>query len=154
MNHPNYDAYWKAQNVLKDLKTVPADLPILNVAGWFDAEDFYGPMSIYYTLEKVHPRNRSILAVGPWLHGGWNSMPGDQLGHIKFGSETSRYFQSRPRRERPRDRIMVQVQSSWFPVIECRWSSLRRGSFHDHRGSSRARRGGGNGARGGACRRQ
>jgi uncharacterized protein len=94
MRHPNYDQYWKAQNVLKDLGTVPADLPILNVAGWFDAEDFYGPMSIYYTLEKLHPKNRSILAVGPWLHGGWNSMPGDQLGNIRFGSQTGRYFQT------------------------------------------------------------
>lgn len=94
MRHPDYDEYWKAQDVLKDLKTVPADLPILSVAGWFDAEDFYGPMSIYYTLEKLHPKNRSILAVGPWLHGGWNSMLGDQLGHIRFGSETSRRFQT------------------------------------------------------------
>ena len=94
MRHPNYDEYWKAQNVLKDLGTVPADLPILNVAGWFDAEDFYGPTSIYYTLEKLHPENRSILAVGPWLHGGWNSMPGDRLGNIEFGSETSRHFQT------------------------------------------------------------
>jgi putative CocE/NonD family hydrolase len=94
MRHPNYDEYWKAQHVLKDLATVPADLPILNVAGWFDAEDFYGPMSIYYALEKLHPRNRSILAIGPWLHGGWNSMPGDRLGHVTFGSPTSRYFQT------------------------------------------------------------
>jgi uncharacterized protein len=103
MKHPNYDEYWKDQNVLKDLNTVPADLPILHVAGWFDAEDFYGPTSIYYTLEKLHPQNRSILAVGPWLHGGWNSMPGDQLGNIRFGSETSRYFQT-------------EVQ---FPFFEC-----------------------------------
>lgn len=94
MQHPDYDEYWKAQNVLEDLGTVPADLPILNVAGWFDAEDFYGPISIYYQLEKTHPKNRSILAIGPWLHGGWNSMPGDELGHIRFGSQTSRYFQT------------------------------------------------------------
>ncbi|MFN2399386.1 MAG: CocE/NonD family hydrolase [Gemmatimonadaceae bacterium] len=94
MQHPNYDDYWKDQNVLKDLGTVPANLPILNVAGWFDAEDFYGPMSIYYTLEKLHPENRSIIAVGPWLHGGWNSMTGDRLGNIDFGSETSRHFQT------------------------------------------------------------
>ncbi len=94
MRHPNYDDYWKAQNVSKDLGTVPADLPILNVAGWFDSEDFYGPTSIYYTLEKLHPKNRSILAMGPWLHGGWNSMAGDQLGNIRFGSPTSRHFQT------------------------------------------------------------
>ncbi|MGH7467966.1 MAG: CocE/NonD family hydrolase [Longimicrobiales bacterium] len=94
MKHPNYDQYWQAQNVLKDLDKVPAELPILNVAGWFDAEDFYGPTSIYYTLEKLHPRNRSVLAIGPWLHGGWNSMPGDALGNIRFGSQTSRHFQT------------------------------------------------------------
>ena len=41
MRHPDYDQYWKAQNVLKDLGTVPADLPILNVAGWFDAEQVH-----------------------------------------------------------------------------------------------------------------
>src|SRR3972149_2042074 len=42
MNHPDYDAYWQNQNALKDLKGIrPA---VLNVAGWFDAEDFYGPM--------------------------------------------------------------------------------------------------------------
>lgn len=94
MQHPNYDAYWQSQNVLKDLPEVPARLPVLNVAGWFDAEDFYGPTSIYYTLEKAHPDNESTIAIGPWLHGGWNSMPGDALGHIRFGSETSRYFQT------------------------------------------------------------
>jgi uncharacterized protein len=94
MKHPNYDAYWKDQNVLKDLNTVPPTLPILNVAGWFDAEDFYGPTSIYHTLEKLHPDNKSVLAVGPWLHGGWNSMTGESLGNIQFGSMTSRYFQT------------------------------------------------------------
>jgi uncharacterized protein len=108
MQHPDYDEYWQAQNVLKDLGTVPADLPILNVAGWFDAEDFYGPMSIYYTLEKLHPRNRSVLAVGPWLHGGWNSMPGDRLGHIDFGTPTSRHFQT-------------EVQ---FPFFQCHLKDL------------------------------
>ena len=94
MRHPDYDDYWKAQDVLKDLSTVPATLPILTVAGWFDAEDFYGPTSIYHAIEKLHPQNRSIIAIGPWLHGGWNSMAGDQLGHIRFGSPTSRHFQT------------------------------------------------------------
>ncbi|HET9985593.1 MAG TPA: CocE/NonD family hydrolase [Longimicrobiales bacterium] len=94
LKHPDYDAFWKSQALLKDLRTVPADLPILNVAGWFDAEDFYGPTSIYYQLEKNHPRNRSTLVVGPWRHGGWNSMPGDELGDIRFGSATGRYFQT------------------------------------------------------------
>ncbi|MFQ5789970.1 MAG: CocE/NonD family hydrolase, partial [Acidobacteriota bacterium] len=91
MDHGSYDDYWQKQNVLRYLKGV--EHPVLNVAGWFDAEDFYGPMSIYYTLEENIPENQSTLVVGPWLHGGWNRMNGDSLGHIQFGSKTSRYFQ-------------------------------------------------------------
>ena len=89
LNHPNYDSYWQDQNVLKDLKGItPA---VLNVTGWFDQEDFYGPMSIYYTMEKDSPRTQSTLVVGPWNHGGWAS-GGDSLGAVKFGSSTGDYF--------------------------------------------------------------
>lgn len=92
MVHPDYDEYWQTQNVLKDLQDIrPA---VLNVAGWFDAEDFYGPMSIYRTIEQNHPdSNRNTLVVGPWLHGGWRRMTGDSLGHISFGQPTSLHFQ-------------------------------------------------------------
>jgi len=91
MEHPNYDSYWQDQNALKDLKNVkPA---VLNVAGWFDAEDFYGPTSIYYTIERENPNNRSTLVIGPWLHGGWSSMDGESLGNIRFGSKTSLHYQ-------------------------------------------------------------
>ena len=89
LQHPNYDAYWQDQNVLKDLKGItPA---VLNVTGWFDQEDFYGPMSIYYTMEKASPRTQSTLVVGPWNHGGWAG-GGDSLGAVKFGSPTGDYF--------------------------------------------------------------
>lgn len=90
MEHGDYDKYWQQQNVLQHLNNIKH--PILNVAGWFDAEDFYGPMSIYYEIEKKNPDNKSILVVGPWLHGGWARMDGDTLGNIQFGSRTSVYF--------------------------------------------------------------
>ncbi len=92
MEHGTYDEYWQAQNALQHLKNIKH--PVLNVAGWFDAEDFYGPMSIYYTIEKENPENKSTLVVGPWRHGGWRSMDGDHLGCIDFGSKTSKYFQT------------------------------------------------------------
>src|SRR5438067_411965 len=91
LNHPNYDTYWQEQNVNKDLKGIKH--PILNVTGWFDQEDFYGPMSIYYSIEKNTPTNQSILAVGPWNHGGWGG-GGDSLGPVKFGSSTDEYFRT------------------------------------------------------------
>ena len=90
MEHGNYDEYWKKQNVLQHLNNIKH--PILNVAGWFDAEDFYGPMSIYCTIEKKNSDNKSILVVGPWLHGGWSSMDGDALGNIRFGTKTGEYY--------------------------------------------------------------
>jgi putative CocE/NonD family hydrolase len=90
LKHPNYDAYWQEQNALKDLKGIKH--AILNVTGWFDQEDFYGPMSIYYTIEKENPTNQSTLVVGPWNHGGWGAGGGDSLGPVKFGSSTGEYF--------------------------------------------------------------
>jgi putative CocE/NonD family hydrolase len=97
MEHGDYDRYWEKQNVLQYLEGV--EHAVLNVAGWFDAEDFYGPMSIYYTLEGKNPENKSTLVVGPWLHGGWSRMDGDSLGNIRFDSKTGEYF--REKVERP-----------------------------------------------------
>lgn len=91
MEHGTYDEYWQKQNALQHLKDIKPS--VLNVAGWFDAEDFYGPMSIYYTIEKENPDNKSTLVVGPWLHGGWRSTSGRNLGCIDFDSKTSDYFQ-------------------------------------------------------------
>jgi putative CocE/NonD family hydrolase len=90
MAHPNYDDYWKQQNPLKHLTNVKH--AILTVAGWFDAEDFYGPLETYRTIEKTTPGNKSTIVVGPWLHGGWASMPGDVLGDIQFGSRTAEHY--------------------------------------------------------------
>jgi hypothetical protein len=91
MEHDTYDDYWQEQVVLPHLNEI--DHAVLNVAGWFDAEDFYGPMSIYYETEKRNPENENVLVVGPWLHGGWNRMDGSSLGNIPFGSKTAHYFQ-------------------------------------------------------------
>lgn len=92
--HPDYDEYWQRKNALQYLGHV-GSLPVLNVAGWFDAEDFYGPMSIYRTVEEENPDNRSTLVVGPWRHGGWSRGLGDHLGCVDFGSATGEYFRSR-----------------------------------------------------------
>ena len=93
MEHGTYDEYWQNQNALLSLDGITH--PVLNVAGWFDAEDFYGPMSIYYTMEEKNPINQSTLVVGPWLHGGWRSMDGTSLGCIGFDDATRGRFRTR-----------------------------------------------------------
>ena len=88
--HPNYDAFWR-QQAMPHILTRPK-VPNLNVAGWWDQEDFYGPMKIYEILEKEDPDHLNYLVAGPWNHGGWAHGAGSSLGLIPFGSDTALYF--------------------------------------------------------------
>jgi hypothetical protein len=91
--HPNYDDFWKKQASAPYLKRV--SVPTLHVAGWFDQEDFYGPLKTYELLE-LHDRNdQNFLVVGPWNHGGWQTGPGNKLGKIAFDSDTGKHFRAR-----------------------------------------------------------
>ena len=83
--HPDYDAFWKAQAAVPYLNHT-VTVPTLNVAGWWDQEDFYGPVTIYREMEKHDPNNLNFLVVGPWNHGGWGGV-GKTLGAIDFGVE-------------------------------------------------------------------
>jgi len=89
VNHPNYDPFWQQQAVNLILKKTT--IPNLNVAGWWDQEDYYGPMKIYETLEKSDTDHKNYLVVGPWRHGGWGG-EGTSLGPIDFGRDQSKYF--------------------------------------------------------------
>lgn len=91
--HPDYDEFWKRQTMIPHLKSVK--VPTLNVAGWWDQEDFYGPVRIYDALEQFDTQGMNYLVVGPWRHGGWANGAGDALGAIPFGSNTSEYFRDR-----------------------------------------------------------
>ena len=88
--HPNYDDFWKHHAVAYGLKE--PTVPNLNVAGWWDQEDFYGPTALYERLEKLDTHNRNYLVAGPWNHGGWGRGDGSTLGEIPFGSDTGVYF--------------------------------------------------------------
>ena len=91
--HPNYDAFWKTQTMAYIL-TKPK-VPNLNVAGWWDQEDAYGPMKIYEIMERNDPSHLNYLVAGPWNHGGWARGSGNSLGAIPFGSDTSLYFRQK-----------------------------------------------------------
>ena len=99
VHHPDYDEHWREQAVVTYLRGVT--VPTLSVAGWWDQEDFYGPVTIYKALERTDSTGINALVVGPWRHGGWSSGPGDSLGAIRFGSPTGEHF----RRE---------IQAPWF----------------------------------------
>jgi putative CocE/NonD family hydrolase len=91
--HPNYDGFWQRQAMRPYLTRVT--VPTLNVAGWWDQEDFYGPVTIYRELEKHDRQNQNFMVVGPWRHGGWAGGPGQKLGKIDFGSPTGEYYRQK-----------------------------------------------------------
>lgn len=87
MNHPNYDAFWQARNIRPHLRNIkPA---VMTVGGWFDAEDLFGALNTYKTIEATNPGARNTLVMGPWFHGGWSRSDGDKLGSVSFGQKTS-----------------------------------------------------------------
>lgn len=90
MAHPNYDEFWQARDTRPHLKGIkPA---VMTVGGWFDAEDLFGALNTYKTIEQKNPGINNTLVMGPWFHGGWSRADGDQLGDIRFGSKTSTYY--------------------------------------------------------------
>jgi len=90
--HPDYDAFWKRQAVVPQLGAVK--VPTMNIAGWWDQEDFYGPITIYEALEKSDRARQNFLVVGPWNHGGWNQQEGRRLGPLDFGRGISKLFRA------------------------------------------------------------
>ncbi len=88
--HANYDEFWQARDLRRHLKNIkPA---VMTVGGWFDAEDLFGALNTYQTIERNSPGANNILVMGPWSHGGWARGDGDALGNVRFGSKTSVFF--------------------------------------------------------------
>jgi putative CocE/NonD family hydrolase len=90
VDHPNYDDFWKARSLWKFMKNVKC--AVLNVGGWFDAEDPMGAFHIYRAVERDNPGIANMLVMGPWSHGGWARGDGDRLGNLNFGVKTGIYF--------------------------------------------------------------
>lgn len=90
--HPNYDQWWQERNARVGLyKVKPA---MLWVGGLFDAEDLFGAWNAYKACEKQSPATTSKIVMGPWSHGQWASNQGNFLGNIRFGSNSSEYYQN------------------------------------------------------------
>lgn len=91
IDHPNYDTFWQKRNILPHLNNIkPA---VLTVGGWFDAEDLYGPLNIYKTIEKTTPTAKNSIVMGPWGHGDWASEKGKSThNHIYFGDSISTFY--------------------------------------------------------------
>lgn len=91
--HPNYDQFWQSRNLRPHLKNIrPATL---TVGGWFDAENLFGALESYRSIERQSPDCANRLVMGPWAHGAWSSQPCDTFGDLSFHQRTGDYFQEK-----------------------------------------------------------
>ena len=91
VTHTEYSNYWQIRNIGPHMHGVKA--AVMNVGGWFDAEDLAGPVKSFHAIAKLSPEAKEdVLVEGPWVHGGWARSDGSRLGDISFGSDTAVYF--------------------------------------------------------------
>ncbi|QJW88704.1 CocE/NonD family hydrolase [Spirosoma taeanense] len=92
VEHPNYDEFWQKRSILPHLKQI--NHALMTVGGWFDAEDLYGPLNIYKTVEKNNPGIYNTLVMGPFGHGRWSRETGHTLhSNVYFGDSIATFYQ-------------------------------------------------------------
>ncbi|HEV7842997.1 MAG TPA: CocE/NonD family hydrolase, partial [Pyrinomonadaceae bacterium] len=90
IDHTTYDDFWKQRSVWRFMNNVHC--AVLNVGGWYDAEDPLGMFRIYRAVEQNNPSTVNQLVVGPWRHGGWARDDGDKLGNVQFALKSAAFF--------------------------------------------------------------
>ncbi|HXH65609.1 MAG TPA: CocE/NonD family hydrolase [Candidatus Limnocylindrales bacterium] len=91
VEHADYDEYWKREAWVRQLHDSP--VPNLNVAGFWDQEDPWGPWQIFEHAGEHDQDHNNFMVAGPWFHGEWQSPKGESIGNIPFGGhETAREF--------------------------------------------------------------
>jgi putative CocE/NonD family hydrolase len=88
--HPNYDRFWQDQAWADSLHA--STVPTLNVAGFWDQEDPWGPWQIFRQAEAHDPDSTTVMVAGPWWHGGWRAPKGDTVGIVPLGHDTAREY--------------------------------------------------------------
>ena len=96
LNEPTYDAFWQSMAVQR--RQTRVEVPTLEVGGYWDQEDMWGPQAEYAALKPHDAKHEVFLVLGPWNHGEWHAGPGQKLGEIDFekptGEEYRREFEA------------------------------------------------------------
>jgi|GEM_PF-13975 len=95
LEHPEYAPVWQGKAVEPHLtaEAMPTILPTLEVGGWWDQEDMWGPQAEYAALKSHDSQHNVFLVLGPWRHGGWSGST-QTLGQIDFGEKTTDEFRA------------------------------------------------------------
>ncbi len=86
LNEPEYTAFWQAMAV--ERRQTKVEAPTLEVGGYWDQEDMWGPQAEYAALHPQDAKHEVFLVLGPWNHGQWGNENGARLGDLSFGQAT------------------------------------------------------------------
>ncbi|HEY3930223.1 MAG TPA: CocE/NonD family hydrolase [Candidatus Koribacter sp.] len=89
VEHPNYDEFWKKEAWVRQLHS--STVPNLNVAGFWDQEDPWGPWQIFRHAGEHDPDHTDFIVAGPWYHGQWQGKA-ENIGLLPFGVDTALEF--------------------------------------------------------------
>src|SRR5215469_11630791 len=91
VEHPDYDDFWKSEAWVRQLHA--STVPNLNVAGFWDQEDPWGPWQIFRHAEEHDPDHTNFMVAGPWFHGQWQTKEAKSIGLIPYGGhDTAKEF--------------------------------------------------------------
>ena len=85
LTQPTYTKFWQDMAVERHLNKV--EVPTLEVGGYWDQEDMWGPQAEYAALAPHDTKHEVFLVLGPWNHGEWASTT-RHLGELDFGAAT------------------------------------------------------------------
>jgi hypothetical protein len=93
LQNPAYDEFWRSRAVQDHEHGIP--VPALEVGGWWDQEDMWGPQAEYAAMKPYNqpndPHHRVYLVLGPWNHHEWTTTT-RHLGALDFGAATTDQF--------------------------------------------------------------
>jgi uncharacterized protein len=112
VEHPDYDAYWKKEAWVTQIRG--ASVPNLNVAGFWDQEDPWGPWQIYRRSEANDPNHINLIVAGPWFHGQWHNAKAESIGLVSFGGHDTA-VEFREKIEAPWFRYWLHGKGEKFP---------------------------------------
>ena len=104
--HPDYDEFWKRDAWVRQLHA--STVPNLNVAGFWDQEDPWGPWQIFRHAAENDPDHTNFMVAGPWYHGQWQAAQGRQ------------HRPDPARRSRDRARVSRDDRGAVLPLLPAR----------------------------------
>jgi uncharacterized protein len=134
MDHPDYDAFWQAASVKRQLRNI--HIPVFSLGGWYDnyVESDLDAWSILHKSSNVHR-----ILIGPWPHNVNSKMSGSDFGPealIAFRKTQLEWFdqwmkdKDVPMMSHPPIRIFVMGANQWRDIQEWPPARMRLARFY------------------------